>query len=130
MSTAQFTLVLTHTGLLPNGKPNTNDVLLNDLETGLTYQRRKVAVYVPVGGSLTIPLSGNGLLSYANGVIAKFVSSGVLTATLIAAPAVYTDAQRPAANTVPVGFSFWNSNDNAPNFSDGTNWRDAAGNLT
>jgi hypothetical protein len=130
MSTAQFTLTLSHTGLLPNGQPNLNDVLVNDLETGGQFQLRKVPVYVPVGGSITFPLSANGLLSYANGVISKFVSSGVLTAQLFMQPPIYTDVTRPAATTFPVGAMIYNTSDNAPNYSDGTAWRDAAGNLT
>lgn len=43
---------------------------------------------------------------------------------------VYTDATRPSAGTVGQGSTIWNSGDNAPNFSDGTNWRDAAGVVT
>ncbi len=42
----------------------------------------------------------------------------------------YTDATRPAATTMPSGTMIWNTSDSAPNFSDGTNWRDASGNLT
>lgn len=41
---------------------------------------------------------------------------------------VYTNATRPAAPEV--GTMIWNTNDNAPNFSDGSTWRDAAGNIT
>lgn len=43
---------------------------------------------------------------------------------------VFTDGTRPAASSVKVGTTIWNSDDNAPNFSDGTNWRDAAGSVT
>jgi hypothetical protein len=42
----------------------------------------------------------------------------------------YSNATRPAANTVPVFTSIWNTDDNAPNWSDGANWRDAAGLVT
>lgn len=51
-------------------------------------------------------------------------------------PAVYCNAAggpypvRPAANTVPVGRMIFNFDDQAPNFSDGTYWRDANGQLT
>ena len=45
-------------------------------------------------------------------------------------PPVYTNATRPAASSVDEGGMIYNSDDNAPNFSDGTNWRDAAGNIT
>lgn len=42
----------------------------------------------------------------------------------------WTDANRLAANIFKPGTCFWNSSDNAPNYSDGTNWRDAAGVVT
>lgn len=42
----------------------------------------------------------------------------------------YTNANRPAANTFPAGSMIWNSDDVAPNFSDGANWFDAAGGAT
>lgn len=44
--------------------------------------------------------------------------------------AVFTNAGRPAASGLEAGTEIWNSDDNAPNYSDGTNWRDAAGNTT
>jgi hypothetical protein len=43
---------------------------------------------------------------------------------------VYNNASRPDASTIQEGSMIWNSDDKAPNFSDGTNWRDAVGNLT
>lgn len=138
MSTPQFSITLTHTGLLPNGSPNTSDVLIDDLEVGYEFQLRKVPVYVPVlaggapgtHGSITIPLSANGLLSFASGVIAKFVASGVITAQLYIQLANFTNTNRPSASSYPIGSSIWNTSDNSPNYSDGTNWRDAMGNIT
>lgn len=50
--------------------------------------------------------------------------SGTLQMTVV------DDSDRPAATAVPAGSVVWNSDDNAPNYSDGTNWRDAMGNLT
>lgn len=49
--------------------------------------------------------------------------------------AIYTNITRPAANAVGAvvnvkAIVVWNSSDNQPNFSDGVNWYDAAGNLT
>ncbi len=43
---------------------------------------------------------------------------------------VYSDSTRPAASTYPVGRGFWNTSDNAMNWSDGTNWRNNAGSTT
>lgn len=40
---------------------------------------------------------------------------------------VYTNETRPTAY---VGRVIWNSDDGAPNFGNGTNWVDAAGNIT
>ena len=42
----------------------------------------------------------------------------------------YSNATRPAATTIPARTAIWNTDDSAENFSDGTNWRDNAGNLT
>ena len=56
------------------------------------------------------------------------VSAGdsVKTFNSSAGPA-YSDATRPSATAVPVVSSIWNTDDNAPNYSDGAGWRDAAG---
>jgi hypothetical protein len=47
-----------------------------------------------------------------------------------AAPAQYNDAGRPAATAVPAFTFIYNTDDAAPNWSDGTDWRDAAGVIT
>jgi hypothetical protein len=41
----------------------------------------------------------------------------------------YTTANRPDAKNVTVGSCFFNTTTNIPNFSDGTNWRNAAGTI-
>jgi hypothetical protein len=46
---------------------------------------------------------------------------------------VYSDVTRPAANTVPAGTQIFNTDEGAngaPNWSNGTSWVDAVGNLT
>lgn len=43
---------------------------------------------------------------------------------------VCTNVTRPAANTVQPGVAVWNLDDKAPNWSDGTDWRDSKGNKT
>lgn len=45
-------------------------------------------------------------------------------------PMRFSDDDRPLATEFPVGTRIFNTSDNAPNFSDGTNWRDSSGNLT
>lgn len=42
----------------------------------------------------------------------------------------YTNAARPAATAVPAFTFIFNTDDAAPNWSDGTDWRDAAGVIT
>ena len=45
-------------------------------------------------------------------------------------PMTFTNATRPVATSVPIGTMIFNTSDSAPNWSDGTDWRDAAGNIT
>lgn len=45
-------------------------------------------------------------------------------------PVSYDNTTRPLPSNVPAGTWIWNTEDNAPNWSDGTNWRDADGNIT
>lgn len=45
-------------------------------------------------------------------------------------PAKFTNLTRPNAADYPPGAWIWNLDDNAPNWSDGTNWRDSDGNIT
>lgn len=42
----------------------------------------------------------------------------------------FSDVTRPAPGDWPTFSMIWNTDDNAPNFTDGTNWRDAAGTIT
>ena len=45
-------------------------------------------------------------------------------------PENYTDVLRPLATAVPAFTFIWNTDDEALNWSDGTDWRDANGALT
>lgn len=113
---------LTHTGFFPDGRVNTNPVLITDLDVGYEAQLRKVPVYVPVGGSITIPASSRSMLSFYQGVIAKFAQVGVITAKMFYQPERYTNATLPASSTYPLGVAVWNTDQHAPNFADGGNW--------
>jgi hypothetical protein len=42
-------------------------------------------------------------------------------------PPVFTNGTRPNANTIPVGSSIWNSDDDAHNWSNGTGYFDGVG---
>lgn len=82
----------------------------------------------------TIPAqlgSGGAHLAPDDGA-GKPTLKSILTDAVAALPggSVYSNATRPAANTFTAGMMIWNTDDNAPNFSDGTDWRDAAGNIT
>ena len=67
----------------------------------------------------------NGIVNAINRLVEAI--KGLRTAPTLA---VYSDASRPAANSVPAGYIFFNSSDNFPNISDGTNWRNMAGAIT
>ena len=124
-------LLLTHTGLLQDGRVNTQSVFIQDLDVGYEQQNRKVAVYVPVGGSITVNASSRSLLSLEQGGIKKAVDAGLITAKMFTKPEIYTNIGRPSSLGYPQGIMIWNSDDMAPNFSDGTgNWRDSSGNIT
>lgn len=43
--------------------------------------------------------------------------------------AVFSNSGRPSASAVAVGTRIWNSTSKSPNWSDGTNWYDAAGSI-
>jgi hypothetical protein len=58
----------------------------------------------------------------------RWLRMGSLTAD--APLAQYSNATRPAASSVPAGTLIDNTDDNAPNKSDGTNWRDMMGAVT
>lgn len=58
------------------------------------------------------------------------VRAETLDADAYQALPVHTNANRPLATAVPVGTLIHNTNDNAPNVSDGAAWRDMAGVVT
>lgn len=67
--------------------------------------------------------SGDGTQTSPRSITAEFIwpTTGGLPIP------VYTNALRPAANTVGVGRMIWNSTSKKPNWSDGVGWFDAAG---
>lgn len=113
---------LTHTGLLPDGRANTNGVQITDLDVGYENQNRKVPCYVPVGGSIIIPASSRSMLSFQQGVIHKFALVGIITAKMFYQPERFTTLGRPNPTTYPVGVHIWNTTKSTPEFSDGTQW--------
>jgi hypothetical protein len=113
---------LTHTGLMPDGRVNTNAVLINDLDVGYEHQHRKVPCYVPVGGFIDIPGSSRSLLSYEQGTIRKFHQVGVIIAQMFFSPEMYQTLNRPSAGDYPSGTYIWNETEHAPNYADGFTW--------
>lgn len=89
------------------------------------------------GESVTVSMTASGYDAEAQ--LKVLVEAGSLTIDAIAAEAgdssalgaaigpAYDDAGRPLATSVPTFSSIWNTDDGAPNFSDGTQWVDAAG---
>lgn len=131
MANPNLFIRLTHTGLLPDGRPNLNPVYVQDLDVGYEYQHRKVPVYVPPGGFIVIPCSSKSLLSFQQGYINRAVIANLLTATMFIQPESYANLTRPLAITYPQGTFIWNTDDNTYNWSDGVgNWRDANGLIT
>jgi len=57
-------------------------------------------------------------------------ASADIAADLAAALPAYSDDDRPTASAQSPGFVVWNSTTGIPNYSDGTQWVDAAGNPT
>lgn len=54
----------------------------------------------------------------------------ILAAINRASLGVFDNTTRPDPTTVAVGTQIYNTDDNAPNYSDGTNWRDSDGAIT
>lgn len=97
-------------------------------------------VQIPLGGSVTTRRSWSDLdmdfglkrLVATNQVTLSFTKETGDDAAIGFMPSMqsYDDTSRPDASTVPIFTVFWNTADNAANWSDGTNWRDAMGHLT
>ena len=77
-----LTIRISHTGLLADGRPNLRSVLIKDVNFGEEQQTRKHPAYVPVGGSLELPLSDRVFFSYIQGDIRGFLDDGILSVTV------------------------------------------------
>jgi len=117
------------------------------LLTNLTGQRvcvltgaipKSSSVNAPLDDYTNVPGAVNGLaalidagvlsVSY-NGVVltsADVLSLRTVETTNFSGYPVFTDATRPVATSVPIGYTFYNSDDSALNLSDGTQWIDLA----
>jgi hypothetical protein len=84
--------------------------------------------HLPTSGidalAVGVPVS-TAAVANAAGVADSFSRSDHQHANVLAA---YTTGARPAANSVPAGTGIYNTDDNAPQYSNGTKWYDAVGN--
>ena len=85
----------------------------DDTSTGL-YRPKSDSIGVVNNATLTATFESDNYFSVAKGIT----------------HAVFTNSTRPAPTSVPAGTQIWNSDDNAPNYSDGTAWRAADGTVT
>jgi hypothetical protein len=74
-----FSIRVHHSGLYADGRPNTESILINDLDFGFEHQNRKVPVYVPAGRFIDIPLTSDSLFSVDQGTLGKFADAGLIT---------------------------------------------------
>lgn len=72
-------------------------------------------------------MSAAGIIHYGMSSVDAGGASGSISSN---PGASYSNVLRPAASAFSIGAAVWNTDDNAYNYSDGTNWRDAAGNIT
>jgi len=91
------------------------------------------------GGAVTVSKSRSELdqeqelkkLVQAGTVVLSFATEDGDNAQLGTEPwPAFTDLTRPLATAWPVFGAIWNTDDNALNWTDGTNWRDATGAIT
>jgi len=86
MAISNLVIVLTHTGLTKDDKPNNSSIFLPDIEVGYEYQSRKQAVYVPRyqpgttdAGTLELTITNRVAFSMQSGAIKAFVEDGLLS---------------------------------------------------
>ncbi len=77
-----ISIFVTHTGVLPGGRPNTSSVYIKDVDFGFEQQNRKEAAYVPVGGTIRLPYTDKSAYSFTQGDIFGFTSVGIVTSRL------------------------------------------------
>ncbi|WP_211062127.1 glycosyl hydrolase family 28-related protein [Heyndrickxia faecalis] len=126
------------TNILPNGQNHINMMNIKISSDGAIFPMRNAAgIYVGAGspdgvvtanpGSIYLRIDG----SFGTILYSKISGTGNTGwRTINQQLTVFNNSTRPSPSYVGVGGVIYNTDDNAPNFSDGTNWRDAMGNLT
>ena len=107
MPAPQYFIRVTHSGVYPDGRPNTSSVQIPDMDTGSEYQTRKAPSYVPAGGYVDIPATSRALYSYLQGGIASLVEVGLVEAELNLGPPTGT-VELYAGATAPTGYLLCN----------------------
>ncbi|MCB5235516.1 hypothetical protein [Niallia circulans] len=126
------------TDIIPNGVNHINLMKLKISSDGVIFpQANEAGIYSGAGspegvvqaeiGSIYLRTDGEyGRQFYNKGSGTGKTGWSLLTMQL----PVFTNANRPGASTVKPGTQIWNSDDKAPNYSDGSIWLDAMGNIT
>lgn len=75
----ELSVRLTHTGIYADGRPNPSGILIEDLNTGVSQQYRKIQVYIPSGATVELPLTSWVMFSFVKGDIDGFIRTNQLT---------------------------------------------------
>jgi hypothetical protein len=106
------------------GQAATNTSVIANIVSGSTHHSA-----LQLNTTTNIPTG-----TYARGN--RFAAGGTATVSLgtaildIDILGTFSDGTRPSAALLVAGSAIWNTTDNAPNYSDATDWRDAAGVVT
>ena len=153
IKTADFTPSLTQTGTTFSGLTNRIDPTLGPIlaysQTGFGGTEGVQVKFQNVSAStnpITIRL-GNGINEIGRDYIMTGAYQSVTMENMAGLPfgspwmvvaeagkptslPPFSDATRPSPFSTPVGYAIFNTDDNAPNFCDGSSWRDALGMVT
>jgi len=81
-----FSIRVSHTGVFADGRANTESIFIHDLESGdgeQRFQNHQVPSYVPVAGSLELPLSARVFMSFSQGAIAGLFDAGLVDVEIV-----------------------------------------------
>ena len=101
MAGSVLALRIKHSGILPDGKPNRESVLLPDIDSGQESISRKNTVYVPVGGTVIVPFTSHTQYSYQSGSINGFVRLRMLLVDFVFLLRNTSDHGGPLGTGVP-----------------------------
>jgi len=100
------------------------------------------AIYMTIAANSAVTTHRSSAQLDAEQGLKQLIAAGTITLTFSSetgdtapvAPSAtlknYSNATRPAPNTVPIYSAIWNTDDNAVNWTDRVNWYDSAGTIT